>query len=232
MKAGAGWSDPQTIADRRAQQLIVKAFHEAFPKLTVVGEEEGLGEAEETAGAAEASAPPAQTSDEAAALAADYPAELRSIPLSELCVWVDPLDGTKEFTKRNFEAVTCLIGITRNEHPVAGVVGCPFVGGGTIAWGVPGVGCFGIPSALKAIPGLVLVRSATQTSELKEVERVLAPADVLGLGATGNKLLRVLEGRGDVFVLCSPGTYRWDTCAGEALLRASGGGLVDRNGDR
>lgn len=27
-----------------------------------------------------------------------------------------------------------------------------------------------------------------------------------------------------------PGTKRWDTCAGEAILRASGGALTDRNG--
>ena len=31
------------------------------------------------------------------------------LPLSELCIWVDPLDGTKEFTQGRYEFVSTLI---------------------------------------------------------------------------------------------------------------------------
>ena len=37
----------------------------------------------------------------------------------------------------------------------------------------------------------------------------------------------LLEGRADVYAFASPGTSKWDTCAGEALLEAVGGTLTD-----
>lgn len=48
------------------------------------------------------------------------------IPLCELCVWVDPLDGTKEFTEGRYEYVSTLIGISCQGHPVAGIISEPY----------------------------------------------------------------------------------------------------------
>ncbi len=41
-------------------------------------------------------------------------------------VWVDPLDGTKEFLKGNLSAVTVLIGLSLEGVPSIGVVHYPF----------------------------------------------------------------------------------------------------------
>lgn len=41
-------------------------------------------------------------------------------------VWIDPLDGTKDFTQGNLSAVTVLIGLTINGIPKVGVVHNPF----------------------------------------------------------------------------------------------------------
>ena len=44
-------------------------------------------------------------------------------------------------------------------------------------------------------------------------------------GAAGNKLLMVAEGRADIAVMHLK-TSLWDTCAPEAILRASGNACV------
>ena len=48
------------------------------------------------------------------------------IPFSELTVFVDPLDGTREFVEGRMGNVQCLIGVVRLGKPVMGVIGLPF----------------------------------------------------------------------------------------------------------
>lgn len=53
------------------------------------------------------------------------------VPIGELTVFIDPLDGTREFVEGRLENVGCLVGIARNGRAVAGAVGLPFPDGGT-----------------------------------------------------------------------------------------------------
>ena len=46
--------------------------------------------------------------------------------LTEATVWIDPLDGTKDFVKGNLSAVTVLIGLAIDGIPKIGVVHNPF----------------------------------------------------------------------------------------------------------
>ena len=43
----------------------------------------------------------------------------------------------------------------------------------------------------------------------------------------GYKILCVILGLADVYVLSEGSTYKWDSCAPHALLRALGGGVVE-----
>lgn len=43
----------------------------------------------------------------------------------------------------------------------------------------------------------------------------------------GFKILCVIQGLADVYVLSEGSTFKWDSCAPHALLRALGGGVVD-----
>ena len=45
----------------------------------------------------------------------------------KLCLWVDPLDGTKNFVSGNLDSVTTMIGITYNQRPIAGIICKPFI---------------------------------------------------------------------------------------------------------
>lgn len=65
----------------------------------------------------------------------------RKVPMERVCLYIDPLDGTKEFTRGNLYAVTVLIGIAVDGVPLAGVIAQPFVREGeplSIAQKVPG----------------------------------------------------------------------------------------------
>jgi 3'-phosphoadenosine 5'-phosphosulfate (PAPS) 3'-phosphatase len=44
----------------------------------------------------------------------------------DLTVWVDPLDGTASFVKKEFDAVTTLIGIAYRGQALAGIISRPF----------------------------------------------------------------------------------------------------------
>ena len=53
------------------------------------------------------------------------------VPLSSVCVYVDPMDGTREFVEGRLGNVQCLVGIAVGGRAVGGAVGLPFPGGRT-----------------------------------------------------------------------------------------------------
>ena len=113
-----------TKADTRAQRVIVEGLRAKFPQVAVVGEEEEEEGEEAAAGIVERAAPVVDTG-----LCDDMgvPEELRR-PLAapDLCVFVDPVDGTREFVEGRLEAVECLLGVAYRGRAVAGVMGLPF----------------------------------------------------------------------------------------------------------
>jgi 3'(2'), 5'-bisphosphate nucleotidase len=134
------WVDPQTEADVRAQNMIISSLHSAFPTLKIVGEEDDT--------AAAASFPltldtfsPTTTLVDAEPLFAHIPASVASLTMDKITVWVDPLDGTREYTLGHVDNVTTLIGISYCGHALAGVVHAPFLN--QTLYGAVGVGVVG-----------------------------------------------------------------------------------------
>lgn len=154
---------------------------------------------------------------------------------------MDPLDGTREFTRKQFECVTTLLGISLRGRPVAGLIAEPFRARagqtGHITWGVVGLGVFGLEPAMLTRPEeakgklAVTITHSRITPEVETVVEQLAPAFVFKTGGSGNKALRVLEGHVDGYVNPNYGTKRWDSCAAEALFMAVGGKLTNRYGE-
>jgi 3'-phosphoadenosine 5'-phosphosulfate (PAPS) 3'-phosphatase len=94
-----GNDDPFTKADLRAQQIIMGLLHKRWPELIMVGEENvEISDAEK--------APATDLID-----LSKVPENLREVPIEDICVYIDPLDATKEYTLGNLEAVMTLIGI-------------------------------------------------------------------------------------------------------------------------
>ncbi|XP_037751632.1 3'(2'),5'-bisphosphate nucleotidase 1 isoform X2 [Chelonia mydas] len=205
-----GPNDLQTKADRLVQMTICSSLARKFPRVTIIGEEDlpshdvdeeliEEGQCEEI-------------------LKKAFPPEYSSIKEEELVVWVDPLDGTKEYTEGLLDHVTVLIGIAYEGKAIAGVINQPFynyeagadaVLGRTI-WGVLGLGAFGFQ--LKEVPAGKRIITTTRSHS--------------------NKLIiQLIEGKASAYVFASPGCKKWDTCAPEAILHAVGGKLTDIHGN-
>jgi 3'(2'), 5'-bisphosphate nucleotidase len=164
-------------------------------------------------------------------------------------VWlVDPLDGTKEFIKRNGE-FTVNIGLVYGGRPMAGFVGIPAQG--LVYWG--GVGGDGAEAWKREIGGgkpidllevirfrkkgditrIVASRShmddkTEQFIKKNYVEKGME-VDLLNVGSS-MKILWIAENKADVYPRLAP-TMEWDTCAAHAILRACGGALVIYHGE-
>lgn len=156
--------------------------------------------------------------------------------LGERYFVVDPLDGTKEFIKRNGE-FTVNIGLVEHGRPTMGVVLAPvtgeiFVGDANGAW--TGRLVNGIITEKRAInvgwlPRLRIVASRSHGHEA--LEKLCQTLDVESDVSVGSSLKFCLLARGDaqLYPRFTP-TCEWDTAAGQAVLEAAGGAVVTLDG--
>ncbi|XP_026482765.1 3'(2'),5'-bisphosphate nucleotidase 1-like isoform X1 [Ctenocephalides felis] len=222
-----GKDDPQTEADRSAQRCIMASLLKSFPDLTVIGEEGqlNLNIPEEwivTTGAQDV-------------LERKCLPEHSSIQEKDIVVWVDPLDGTQEFTKGNLDNVTVLIGIAVDGKAIGGVIHQPFFENskGRTIWGLRGIGFSGITLSNRLQNKLVITTSRSHTdSNVIAAINELQPDEVLHVGGAGFKVIQLLDGSANAYVFASPGCKKWDTCAPEAILEIAGGMLTDVFGNK
>lgn len=219
-----GVDDPVTRADLETQAIVVGGLRTLWPRIAIVGEESVYPDPDPKA------KPPARTGLVAEGV---VPPSLASIPLSELAVFIDPLDATREFVEGNAEPVMVLIGISRKGVPIAGVTYQPFVGGGRLIYGVVGGRVEGItPKVRGGWPHdiLFVASSSSDKATAAEVAKKIGSREPRFLGGCSCKMLHVLEGKADVYVNPGKGTKLWDTCAAHALITAAGGRVTDAKG--
>lgn len=148
---------------------------------------------------------------------------------------VDPLDGTREFVKRNGE-FTVNIALIDQQRPVLGVVQAPVTGELWFAWA--GGGAFGESAAggetrrLRTRPRanpLIVPGSRSHGSE-REAQLLsrVGSYEKLPLGSS-LKFCRIAEGAADLYLRLGP-TSEWDTAAAQCVLEQAGGGVVDLAG--
>jgi len=229
-----GADDLQTQADRSAQNCIVASLAKQFPSLTVVGEE----------GEQDLSGVPQEwivsTGDSEAAKMV-CPDKYKDVSLADLTVWVDPLDGTKEYTQGLLDHVTVLIGIAVGKQAVAGVIHQPYWNYksndpaaplGRTFYGLVGSGVYGL-TPVPPPPGKKIITTTRShgTGLVQKALEVLQPDQVLKVGGAGHKVMLLMEGVATAYVFPSPGCKKWDTCAPEAILHAMGGKLTDMSGN-
>ncbi len=164
--------------------------------------------------------------------------ETQEVPSEERKNWtrfwlVDPLDGTKEFIKKNGE-FTVNIALVENGRPVIGVVYRPvtdtmYLGAeGAGAWRISGGGDAEEISGGPHYSGKDAVQVVASRSHLTpEVEAFVAElraqgkqVDFLSAGSS-LKLCLVAEGAADVYPRFGP-TMEWDTGAAHAVATAAG----------
>ncbi|XP_023279365.1 inositol polyphosphate 1-phosphatase [Seriola lalandi dorsalis] len=175
---------------------------------------------------------------------------------SELGIWIDPIDATSQYIEGREEVLEkghlspsglhcalVLIGVYLRStgEPVMGVINQPFnykdaSGGGWRGKHFWGVSCGDINVCSLSRPkgnsesgrGLSVVLSSSEKQVVKEsLTSLCSPEQLVYASGAGYKILCVIQGLADVYVLSEGSTFKWDSCAPHALLRALGGGVVD-----
>ncbi|MBW6460164.1 MAG: 3'(2'),5'-bisphosphate nucleotidase CysQ [Bacteroidales bacterium] len=173
--------------------------------------------------------------------------EGKKIPFPERKAWkrfwlVDPLDGTKEFIKRNSD-FTVNIALMDENKPVMGIIYVPV--SGMLYFASKSAGAYRIllsdndsfdPEQLKeratALPmpqpkrNYTVVASRSHLSEetvnyIDELKKEIPDIDFVSVGSS-LKLCLIAEGKADLYPRFGP-TMEWDTAAGHALVEISGG---------
>lgn len=150
-------------------------------------------------------------------------------------LWVvDPLDGTKEFIKRNGE-FTVNVALVHEHRPVLGVVHVPALG--VDYFGADGLGAFkadahenrSIHVNTHAASPVRVVGSRSHRGPLLDAYlENLGPHEIVSMGSS-LKFCVVAEGGADVYPRLGP-TSEWDTAAAQAVVEAAGGRVVDTSG--
>jgi 3'(2'), 5'-bisphosphate nucleotidase len=203
-------SSPLTEADLRANRVITDRLRSRWPEIPVLSEE----------------------------AVEEGPYEVRkNWPLFWL---VDPLDGTREFVKRNGQ-FTVNIALIENGRPVAGFVYAPvsgilYYGTREGAFKMEGEQSVRLPSAAGAAEGTLRVAASLSHSNrrteefLEKSRREYARVELLSLGSS-LKLCLVAEGKADIYPRFGP-TMEWDTAAAHAVVTAAGGRVTQVESDR
>ncbi|MDA0194371.1 MAG: 3'(2'),5'-bisphosphate nucleotidase CysQ [Bacteroidetes bacterium] len=149
---------------------------------------------------------------------------------------VDPLDGTKEFIKRNGE-FTVNIALIKGDQPIMGVVYAPVLN--WLYWGIKGESAFkedksGVRTIHTAATdlgakNLKVVASRSHLNE--ETEKFLSSLDDPEIVSMGSslKFLLVAENKANVYPRYAP-TMEWDTGAAHAIVLAAGGKMYKEPG--
>lgn len=217
----------QTEADRSAQRFIVNNLNSLYPDINVIGEEE-LAKTEKNSATG--------INEENNLTNWTCPSQYSDLVEKDIVVWVDPLDGTSEYTQGFLEHVTVLIGIAANNKAIGGVIHQPFFKTednkqGRTIWGLKGMGIGGINPIQPAKDKFIVTTTRSHSTEIvQNAIAALSPDEVLKVGGAGYKVLQLIEGKAHAYVFASPGCKKWDTCAPEAVLEAYGGTLTDMFG--
>jgi 3'(2'), 5'-bisphosphate nucleotidase len=149
---------------------------------------------------------------------------------------VDPLDGTKEFLKRNGE-FTVNIALIEQGRAVLGVVYAPVLDRlyfGAVSHGAWRADDGAEPTPIRALreaasPLRVVGSRSHGDGELASYVAALGPHELKPMGSS-LKICLIAEGAADIYPRLGP-TSEWDTAAAQAILESAGGRMIDRLGE-
>jgi len=166
--------------------------------------------------------------------------ESKQVPFETRSSWstywlVDPLDGTKEFVKRNGE-FTVNVALVKDHFPVLGVVYAPaidrlyFASAGSAAY-VQDSGKPARPIAASAgDPPRVVGSRSHAGGHLQTFLDRIGEHSLVSMGSS-LKLCLVAEGAADVYPRLGP-TSEWDTAAAQCVAEEAGASVTDLHGVR
>ena len=149
------------------------------------------------------------------------------VPISQLNVWVDPLDATKEYSEGLTQYVTTMVCVARNGVPIIGVIHKPFTS--ETYWSLNSKYLSkNIISALSSgkrsndtFRAIVSrshagnVRTLIQTALSKQYKNI----DVVSAAGSGYKTIELINNKADAYVHMTL-IKKWDICAPNAIINS------------
>jgi len=142
-----------------------------------------------------------------------------------MTVFVDPIDGTREFATAQGEYVTILIGYNDAVgHPAAGIMYRPLTTPVTWAAGAASeeVVMGELDMADPPVPNGMLITDGKVSPFIVDLIDEMGYERVSSV-ASGNRAMMLLEGKGGAYIRDTGGFAKWDTSAPTAVLEAYGG---------
>ena len=146
----------------------------------------------------------------------------------EYCWVVDPLDGTKEFIKKNGE-FTVNIALVQNQKPILGVIAVPVTG--IVYFAAKGAGAYRVENDIRTTihasdktSDLIWVGSKSHSTE-KEADLINQNSHLIKEMISAGSSLKgtmVAEGKADIYYRFGF-TCEWDTCAMHCIVEEAGG---------
>mmetsp|Transcript_3013 Transcript_3013/g.8499 ORF Transcript_3013/g.8499 Transcript_3013/m.8499 type:complete len:398 (-) Transcript_3013:350-1543(-) len=239
-------NDPRsalTLADQAAHQAIVTSLRQEWGNQLNIVSEEDNDDGETTTTKNDNDMPPLNRHlfDD------DMGEETAALDAQDVTIFIDPLDGTREFVEGRLENCQVLVGLAFEGQPVGGAIGLPFPLGNsstpeTVIYGMADVGTGVLGHSLKRGPfpldhhidGIRYPRPhfATGDSEApvmmaaKEAAIKRVGGSNVIYGGAGNKILGAALGEVAASIQHKVGGP-WDLCAPQAILYAMGGTMTD-----
>ncbi|EDO35259.1 predicted protein [Nematostella vectensis] len=210
-KTKEGVNDPVTQGDLQSHRAMFYGFRKAFPSVKVLSSATIL------------------LNNELQNIEDEY------VPVSNVLVWIDPLDATKEYTENLLHFVTTMVCIVVNGKPVAGVIHKPFQKKSFWAWNGHGSSSNlnskeSVTKSDMSSPRIIISRSHAGKVNATARKAFGGKAVVIPAGGAGYKVLSLFDGSADAYVHVTK-IKKWDICAGDAILRALGGRMTTLKGD-
>ena len=162
--------------------------------------------------------------------------EGRNIPYSERKRWeifwlVDPLDGTKEFVKRNGE-FTVNIALIKDDYPIFGSVYAPFKK--ELFWAADGLGAWksidkNIDQPIKTLKSesstRIVISRSHPNEKVTEYISQYNNHELIRMGSS-LKLCCIADGKADIYPRLGP-TSEWDIGAAQCIVEQAGGSVLE-----
>lgn len=170
-----------------------------------------------------------------------------------LGMWIDPIDSTAEYIaavhkdsrfenipSNGLKCVTILIGVydTTSGNPVMGVINQPFYETlddgsykGKHFWGI----CYGdfkltnVQNIENGRTNKIVVLSPSEQTKFTKFLKQRLKYDIVYSAGAGHKILKLITKDADMNLLSRNTTFKYDTCAPQAILMAMGGNILDLN---
>ena len=221
--------DPVTQADTNSEIMITSTIEKYFPGVLVIGEEGVIPQPDKVQENINL--------DMLSSFENQIPGDIRQLNREDLCVWVDPLDGTISFLKQDWLGVTCLIGVTYLGRPIFGVIHHTFADQTPTYWGGPSIGMYTSLNPFESGGERFDAQEPENNRTLVTCLDHLEPhhpelIDYLDYKhvrhrGTGRRMIETIFGQWDCHLYFGSHMKKWDTCGPEAILGAVGGRITD-----